>query len=67
MVSMDRLNICSSCFDLHDLELHSRLWACETGTFSRIRDQNGVSLLYIMFEIHQSGQEPSVCAYCKEA
>ena len=27
----------------------------------RVPDQNGVSLLYIMFEIHHSGQEPSIC------
>ena len=28
---------------------------------SRVTDQNGVSLLYIMLEIHQSGWEPSQC------
>ena len=28
---------------------------------SKVPDQNGVSLLYIMLEIHQSGQEPSKC------
>ena len=27
---------------------------------SRVPDQNGVSLLYIMFEIHHSGREPSI-------
>ena len=27
---------------------------------SRVSDQNGVSLLYIMLEIHHSGQEPSI-------
>ena len=32
---------------------------------SRVSDQNGVSLLYIMLEIHHSGQEPLIC--CKEA
>ena len=26
---------------------------------SRVPDQNGVSLLYIMLEIHHSGREPS--------
>ena len=28
---------------------------------SRVSDQNGVSLLYIMLEIHHSGREPSIC------
>ena len=28
-------------------------------TYSRVSDQNGVSLLYIMLEIHHSGREPS--------
>ena len=27
---------------------------------SRVSDQNGVSLLYIMLEIHHSGWEPSI-------
>ena len=27
---------------------------------SRVSDQNGVSLLYIMLEIHHSGLEPSI-------
>ena len=27
----------------------------------RVSDQNGVSLLYIMLEIHHSGREPSIC------
>ena len=27
----------------------------------RVSDQNGISLLYIMFEIHHSGQEPLIC------
>ena len=27
---------------------------------SRVSDQNGISLLYIMLEIHRSGQEPSI-------
>ena len=27
----------------------------------RVPNQNGVSLLYIMLEIHHSGQEPSIC------
>ena len=28
---------------------------------SRVSDQNGVSLLYIVLEIHHSGREPSIC------
>ena len=28
---------------------------------SRVSNQNGVSLLYIMLEIHHSGREPSIC------
>ena len=28
---------------------------------SRVPNQNGVSLLYIMLEIHHSGQEPLIC------
>ena len=32
---------------------------------SRISNQNGVSLLYIMLEIHHSGREPSIC--CDDA
>ena len=28
---------------------------------SRVSDQNGVSLLYIMLEIHHSGRKPSIC------
>ena len=28
---------------------------------SRVPDQNGVSLLYIMLEIHHSGREPLIC------
>ena len=27
----------------------------------RVSDQNGVSLLYIMHEIHHSGREPLIC------
>ena len=30
---------------------------------SRVSNQNGVSLLYIVLEIHLSGQEPSVCLF----
>ena len=29
---------------------------------SRVPDQKGVSLLYIMLEIHHSGREPSICS-----
>ena len=32
----------------------------QDGCISRIPDQNGISLLYIMLEIHHSGREPSV-------
>ena len=32
---------------------------------SRVSDQNGVSLQYIMLEIHHSGQEPLICACLK--
>ena len=32
---------------------------CET--ISRVSDQNGVSPIYIMLEIHRSGWEPSIC------
>ena len=32
-------------------------------SISRVSDQNGTSLLYIMLEIHYSGQEPSI--WCK--
>ena len=28
---------------------------------SRVSGQNGVSLLYVMLEIHHSGREPSIC------
>ena len=34
-----------------------RLWG---GNISRVSDQNGVSLLYIMLEIYHSGREPSI-------
>ena len=30
-------------------------------SISRVSDQNGLSLLYIMLEIHHSGREPSIC------
>ena len=37
-----------------------------TGTISRVSDQNGVSPLYIILEIHHSCMEPSVCScYCQ--
>ena len=32
---------------------------------SRVPDQNGVSLLYIMLEIHHSGWEPSIWIYVR--
>ena len=40
---------------------------CECYVFvyiSRVSDQNGVSFLYIMLEIHHSGQKPSICVLC---
>ena len=33
------------------------------GSISRVSDQNGVSLLYIVLEIHHSGREPSIWIY----
>ena len=34
---------------------------CSERPILRVSDQNGVSLLYIMLEIHHSGREPSIC------
>ena len=34
-----------------------------TAYISRVSDQNGISLLYIMLEIHRTGQEPSICTF----
>ena len=34
---------------------------CWTCFISRVSDQNGVSLLYVMLEIHHFGREPSIC------
>ena len=34
---------------------------CNRALISRVSDQNGVSLLDIMLEIHRSGPEPSIC------
>ena len=38
--------------------------ATQTGRkhISRVSDQNGVSLLYIMLEVHHSGREPLICS-----
>ena len=33
-------------------------------SISRVPNQNGVSLLFIMLEIHHSGQELSICSSC---
>ena len=33
----------------------------QVGSIYRVPDQNGVSLLYIMLEIHHSGWQPSIC------
>ena len=38
----------------------NRLARDELTTISRVSDQNDVSLLYIMLEIHHSGREPSI-------
>ena len=39
---------------------HVRFEYLSLKNISRISDQNGVSLLYIMLEIHHSGGEPSI-------
>ena len=31
-------------------------------SISRVPNQNDVSLLYVVFEIHHSGREPSICS-----
>ena len=38
--------------------MHSTIQVCHAVTSAQ--DQNGVSLLYIMLEIHHSGREPSI-------
>ena len=40
-------------------QLNTLSWAL-CMDITRIPDQNGVSLLYIMLEIHHSGREPSI-------
>ena len=37
------------------------LWVYVCMCISRVSDQNGVSLIYTIFEIHHSDQEPSIC------
>ena len=51
---------------------HSAIWrqqyphsSVHRYMISRVSDQNGVSPLYIMFETHHSGWEPSICYICK--
>ena len=39
---------------------HQVLLQALTHSISRVSVQNGVSLLYIMLEIHHSGREPSI-------
>ena len=36
---------------------------CLLGSISSVSNQNGVSLLYIMLEIHRSGREPSIFTF----
>ena len=38
-------------------QLNDAVYRC----ISRVSDQNGVSLLYIMLEMHHSDREPSIC------
>ena len=58
-------------FDLHFCQLSGfrkvqetqtakRTVTCFTSLYSRVSDQNGVSLLYIMLEIHHSERAPSI-------
>ena len=37
------------------------VYMCVCVCVSRVSDQNNISLLYIMLEIHHSGWEPSIC------
>ena len=43
----------------HTFKISFLLNYCSVVYKSRVSDQNGVSLLYIMLEIHHSGREPS--------
>ena len=45
----------------HHHHHHHRLHHHHQVYNSRVSDQNGVSLLYVMLEIHHSGWEPSIC------
>ena len=42
------------------------LFVCFFNNNSRVSDQNGVSLLFIMLDIHHSGREPSVIPWCSQ-
>ena len=58
--------VLSSSSDFRHAFLHSwvrtlRLRCWWDFCISRVSDQNGVSLQYIMLEIHHSGREPSIC------
>ena len=39
---------------------HMDITVQTSSCISRVSDKNGVSLLYIMLEIHHSGQEPLI-------
>ena len=40
--------------------INSDINSCLGKCISRVADQNGVSLLYIILEIHHSGREPQI-------
>ena len=40
---------------------HPGSYNLTSGNILRVPDENGVSLLYILLEIHHSGREPSLC------
>ena len=47
------------CWTLFKRTVHGEELSLCVSCVSRVSDQNGVSLLCIMFEIHHSGWEPS--------
>ena len=54
--------ICVPSFEFDfEKEVSSKLARSDMTCISRVSDQNGVSLLYIMLEIHHSGWEPLIC------
>ena len=48
------------CVNLSSISYVLPLGCVAMCNISRVSDQNGVSLIYIMLEIHHSGQEPSI-------